>query len=166
MNSKKHLLAQYKVHCRWFSNALDGFSDEEANRRINPNMNHAKYLAGHLLNAQYGFAMIAGITVERKWDELFAGRGQSKARDHFPYPTIDEILTEWNMLYPVVMDGLEALSEEVLQQEFSASPVAGYGVLDSTIGDLWAFLNLHQAYHIGQIGIVRRGFGKEPMKYF
>ncbi|WP_344979186.1 DinB family protein [Compostibacter hankyongensis] len=166
MHSKKQLLAQYVLHCRWFVNVLEGFTDEETNERINADMNHVKYLAGHLLNAQYAFAQIAGITVTRKWDELFAGQGKSKARDNFPYPSIDEIKATWDQLYPVVKSALEKMPEEALQKELPASPVAGHGILDSTVGDLWAFLNLHQAYHIGQIGILRRGFKKDPMKYF
>jgi hypothetical protein len=166
MQGKKELLAQYLLHARWFSNALEGFTDGETNQRIHPDMNHVKYLAGHLLHSQYGFAMIAGVAVDRKWDDLFAGRGKSKARDNFPYPTIEEIKDEWEQLYPVIKNGLEALPEDTLQKDLPSSPVAGFGILDSSIGDLWAFMNLHQAYHIGQIGILRRGFGKDPMKYF
>lgn len=165
MSSKKQLLAQYDLHCKWFHNALADFTDEEVNQRLDKNMNHVKYLAGHLLNSQYAYAMIGDIKVERKWDELFAGRGKSRAKDNFPYPTIEEIKAEWDQLQPTVRSGLEALPEETLKKELPGSPVAQLGVLDSTIGDLWAFLNLHQVYHIGQIGILRKGFGKEAMKY-
>lgn len=166
MNSKKQLLAQYVLNGTWFNNVLTGFADEETNRRISPDMNHVKYLAGHLFTSLYSFAMIAEIQVEKKWGELFAGVGKSKALDHYEYPSIEEIRAEWARVFPLVKRGLEALPEEGLQKEFPASPVAGFGILDATIGDLWAFLNLHQAYHIGQIGILRRGFGKDPMKYF
>lgn len=166
MSSKKRLLAQYVVHSNWFEKALKDFSDEETNSRVNPDMNHVKYLAGHLFHAQYSFAFIAGLKMETKWDELFAGRGKSKAKDHFPYPTITEIKTEFGQLYPLVKKALEAMTEEDLEKRMPESPVAKTGIFDDTLGDLWAFLNLHQAYHIGQIGILRRGFGKEPMRFF
>ncbi|HET8573595.1 MAG TPA: hypothetical protein VFL76_06965 [Edaphocola sp.] len=80
MNSKQQLLAQYDMHCRWFKNALKGFTDEEADRRLNSQMNHVKYIAGHLFNLQYAFMLIAGVKIERKCDELFAGRGKQKQR--------------------------------------------------------------------------------------
>lgn len=166
MSEKHRLFAQYTVHCNWFNNALVDLSDEECNQRVNPNMNHIKYIAGHLLNAQYGFAIIAGLTLAHKWDDLFAAGGKTKAKDNFPYPTIEEIKREWDRTYPIVSGGLSALSEGELQEELPNSPVAGKGKLDNTRGDLWVFLNLHQAYHIGQIGILRRAFGKDPMKYF
>lgn len=166
MNSKKQLLAQFVLYCSWFHNALKGFSDEETNRRVSSGMNPVKYLAGHLLNSQYAFSFIAEVKLQSKWDDLFAGRGKTRAMDNFPYPTIEEIITEWDRIYPVIKNALEALPEEDLSKSQPISPVAGFGGLDNTIGDLWAFLNLHQGYHIGQIGILRRGFGKEPLNYF
>jgi uncharacterized damage-inducible protein DinB len=60
--------------------------------------------------------------------------------------------------------GLSNLSEEILNKEVP-SPIAQSGIFDSTIRDLWTFFNYHQAYHIGQIGLLRKGLGKETMKY-
>ncbi|MCO5235312.1 MAG: DinB family protein [Chitinophagaceae bacterium] len=54
MSDRKQLLAQYDWVNKWFHNSLEGFTDQETNRRLNPGMNHVKYLAGHLLNAQIG----------------------------------------------------------------------------------------------------------------
>ncbi len=165
MNSQKQLLAEYDSICIWFKNSLVGFTDEETNQRLNKNMNHAKYIAGHLLNTQYAFAMIGGVTIERKWDELFAGRGKTKALDDFPYPSIEEIKNEWEQLNLKVRENLNALTEDDLNKEIPDSPLSQSKVFDTTVGDFWAFINIHQVYHIGQIGILRRGFGKEPMKY-
>ncbi len=70
MNNKQ-LLAQYDSIYTWFKNALARFTDEDINQRLNKEMNHVKYITGHLLNTQYAFAMIAEVPVERKWDTLF-----------------------------------------------------------------------------------------------
>lgn len=166
MADKHQLLVEYTIHSKWFNNALADLSDEECNRRVDVNMNHIKYLAGHLLNSQYAFAFIAELALEHKWDDLFAGSGKTKAKDDFPYPTIGEIKEEWCKIYPIIKAGLSVLSPEKLQEELPNSPVAGLGGLLGTRGDLWLFLNLHQAYHIGQIGMLRRAFGKDPMRYF
>lgn len=157
---KKLLLAQFDLHQKLYNNVLDGFSDEETNRRLHDNkqMNHVKYLAGHLLNAQYGLAQLAGVNPEVKWNELFAAAGQSEAKDDIDYPDIEDIKTEWNGLYEETLTGLKQLTAEDLKQEASND-------LFDTVGEMWTFLNHHQAYHIGQIGILRRGFGKEPMSY-
>lgn len=160
---RNYLITQFDLHHKLYNNVLDGFTDEETNRRLNgiKTMNHVKYLAGHLLNAQYGIGMVAGINREVKWNELFAPMGQSKARDDIEYPTIEAIKAEWNQMHASIRNGLQALTDENL----SSKPPQPLDKIWATVGEQWAFLNHHQAYHIGQIGILRRGFGKEPMSY-
>lgn len=157
------LLIQFDLHHRLFNNVLDGFSDEETNRRLHDdkNINHVKYLAGHLLNSQYGLAMIAGLKPEVKWNDLFAVMGQSTAKDDYSYPDIEEIKAEWNSLYKPVRKGLEELTTQDLDEE----PPAPFNRVADSVGELWTFINHHISYHIGQIGILRRGFGKEAMSY-
>ncbi|MBN2733116.1 MAG: DinB family protein [Balneolaceae bacterium] len=160
---KKHLLVQFDLHHRLYNNVLEGFTDEETNRRLhgNTNMNHVKYLAGHLLNSQYGLAKLAGVNPDVKWNEPFAVMGESKAKDDFDYPDIEEIKAEWNRLYEPTRSGLQELTPEMFDQ----TPPAPFDQVADSAGELWAFINHHIAYHIGQIGILRRGFGKAPMSY-
>lgn len=97
---QKQLLIQFDLHHRLYNNVLAGFTDEETNRRLynDTKINHIKYLAGHLLNSQYGLGMIAGINPEVKWNDLFAVMGQSQARDDIDYPSLEEIKAEWNQI--------------------------------------------------------------------
>lgn len=159
----KPLLTQYDLHHRLYNNVLDGFTDEETDRRLydDSSINHVKYLAGHLLNSQYGLAKIAGLDPEVKWNELFAVMGQSEARDDVSYPAIEEIKAEWNGMHEQIREGLHQLSDEDLNEK----PPPPFDGLAESVGELWSFINHHQAYHIGQIGLLRRGFGKEPMSY-
>jgi len=113
----KLLLVQFDLHQRLYHNALDGFTDNETNQRPhgNPNMNHVKYLTGHLLNSQYGLAMIAGLEPEVKWNDFFAVMGQSEAKDNISYPSIEEIKWEWDALYKPTRKGLSELSDDDLE---------------------------------------------------
>ncbi|MEX2347833.1 MAG: DinB family protein [Balneolaceae bacterium] len=160
---KQLLIVQFDLHQRLYNNVLDGFTDAEANRRPynDKNINHVKYLAGHLLNSQYALPMIAGLKTEVKWNELFAAMGQSVAKDDFPYPAIEKIKEEWNALYEPTRNGLMDLSKE----DLSLPLPAPFNEVADSKGDFWAFINHHQAYHIGQISILRKAFGKEPMSY-
>ena len=157
------LIIQFDLHHRLFNNVLDGFTDEETNQRLSgyPEISHVKYLAGHLLSSQYGIASIAGLNPEVKWNDLFAVMGQSEAKDDAPYPHIDEIKAEWNRLHEPVRAGLLSLDPSTLNKK----PPAPFDVVSDTAGQLWAFISHHQAYHIGQIGILRRAFGKAPMSF-
>ncbi len=160
---KNQLLTQFDLHHRLYNNVLDGFTDEETNRRLDNNsmMNHVKYLAGHLLNSQYGLASVAELSMSPKWNTLFAVMGRSEARDDIDYPDINEIKTEWNNIYKPIRHGLEKLSSEKLDE----MPLPPFDQVATTKAELWAFINHHMAYHIGQIGILRSGFGKPPMSY-
>lgn len=158
MSSKKQLLMQYGVLYKWFRNALVDFKDEETNQRVNENMNHVKWLAGHIVNGQYAYALIAGVKTERKWDDLFAGLGKTKALDNYPYPDIEEIKAESEHIQQLVTDKLEELTEDELGKELQGTPLGNIKVID-----FWSFMNIHQCYHIGQLGILRRGLGKDPM---
>lgn len=157
------LITQYDLHQRLYNNVLDSFTDEETNRRLPgyPHISHVKYIAGHLLNSQYGLAQIAGVGPEVKWNELFAVMGQSEATDQDIYPHIDEIKAEWNNLHEPIMDGLSKLTTN----DLASIPPTPFNQVSESIGQLWAFINHHQAYHIGQIGILRRALGKPPMSY-
>jgi hypothetical protein len=160
---KNLLLTQFDLHHRLYHNVLEGFSDEETNRRPNGDttVNHVKYLAGHLLNSQYGLAAMVGLDPDVKWNELFAVMGQSEARDNFPYPAIEEIKYEWNQLHHPLRTKLEKLTPERLTH----TPPAPFDQVAASSGELWAFINHHIAYHIGQIGLLRKAFGKMPMRY-
>jgi len=163
MEGSNPLVTQYDLHQRLFNNVLEGFSNEETNSRLEgfPQVNHVKYLAGHLLNSQYGIVVIAGLKPEVKWNELFAVMGQSRAKDNIPYPRIEEIIEEWNRLYHPVREGLVALTATQLQSR----PPKPFDAVADSLGELWAFVNHHPAYHIGQIGILRRAMGKAAMSY-
>lgn len=160
---KNQLLTQFDLHHRLYNNVLEGFTDKETNQRLNgyPKMNHVKYLAGHILDSQYGIAQMANVSVKPKWSALFAGAGQSEAKDDFDYPSIGVIKTEWNTIHDPTRNALGEITSEFLTQK----PPAPMDKFAESRGELWAFLNHHIAYHIGQIGILRGGFGKEPMSY-
>lgn len=157
------LLLQFELHQKLYNNVLEGFTDKETNQRPygDENVNHVKYLAGHLLNSQYGLMMIAGLSPEVKWNDLFAAMGQSKAKDNFKYPAIEDIREEWNQWHEPTLKGLKQLSDHDLEKP----PLPPFDQIAATNGEFWAFLNHHQAYHIGQISILRKVFGKEPMSY-
>ncbi|MCC5942104.1 MAG: DinB family protein [Balneolaceae bacterium] len=157
------LITQFDLHQRLYNNVLVGFTDEETNRRLPgyPHISHIKYIAGHLLNSQYGIAMLAGLKTEVKWNDLFAVMGQSEARDDISYPHIDEIMKEWNDLYRPVREKLYRMNDDQLME----LPPEPFDAVSESKGQLWTFITHHQAYHIGQIGILRRAFGKDPMSY-
>lgn len=168
MSSQKQLLAQYDLHNVLFNNVIADITDEESNACVADPMNSVKWLAGHLLWANANLANIGGTKVEVKWRDHFHTKQGGSAEDfnapESVLPTLEEVKNKWNEDAPVIRKGLENLPEGSLNSvvEFK-HPIQPF---DNTLAGLWAFINHHQAYTIGQIGILRRGLGKDAMSYF
>ena len=167
MSSKKQLLAQYDLHNVLYNNVIADISDEESNQTVADPMNSVKWLAGHLLWANANLANIGGVRVEVLWrDHFHTKEGGGPADFNAPkseLPTLAQIKTKWNEDAPVIRAGLENLPDMALDTVIAIPhPIFPF---DNTLGGLWAFINHHQAYTIGQIGILRRGLGKGAMKY-
>jgi hypothetical protein len=168
MSKKKVLLAQYHLHHLLFNNVTADISDEESDKVIAEPINSIKWLAGHLLWAQHGLAGMGQIQIDLPWrDHFYTNAGASDAdRNASPskLPTLQMIQDKWNEFNPKIREGLEMMGEEALNATIDAShPILPF---DNTLAGRWAFINHHQAYTIGQIGILRRALGKEGMKYF
>jgi uncharacterized damage-inducible protein DinB len=168
MSTKTQLLAQYDLHDVLFNNVIDNISDDEANKCIVEPLNSIKWLAGHLLWAQRSLVGISGVQVEIPWTGHFLTiQGSTEEERKMPkgeFPTIEQIRDKWNETSPAIRIGLANLPDEALNAVISARhPITPF---DNTVSGLWAFINDHQSYHIGQIGILRRALGKEAMQYF
>jgi len=167
MSAKKVLLAQYDLHNLLYNNVIADISDEEANKSVADPMNSIKWLAGHLLWANAFLANIGGAKIEVKWrDHFHTKEGGSPEDFNAPkseLPTLEQIKNKWNEDGPVIRKGLENLPDAALDTVIEMQhPILPF---DNTLAGLWAFVNHHQAYTIGQIGILRRGLGKDAMKY-
>jgi len=168
MSGKKVLLDQYDLHNVLFNNVIADISDEESNKCVADPMNSIKWLAGHLAWAQLNLGNIGGNKIDFAWrDRFHTKQGGSPEDFNAPkseLPTLEQIKTKWNEMGPIIRAGLENLPDEALGNEIPVQhPIAPF---DKSLAGLWAFINHHQAYTIGQIGILRRGLGKDAMKYF
>ena len=168
MSAKKQLLAQYDLHDILFNNVIESISDSEANTCVAEPMNSVKWLAGHLLWAQRNLVRIGDAQVEIPWTGHFLTvQGSTEEERKMPkgeFPTIEQIRDKWNEVTPAIRKGLVNLPDAALNSVIEVKhPIAPF---DNTLAGLWAFINDHQSYHIGQIGILRRRLGKEPMSYF
>ncbi|MDB5017173.1 MAG: DinB superfamily protein [Mucilaginibacter sp.] len=160
MSAKKQLLAQYDLHTLLFNNVLADINEEESDIRLVPSINNVKWLAGHLVWGQSGLARIGSVAMEIAWLDLYNTQLSAPPSKEIKAPSLNEIKEAWNKLSAPIRHGLENLPDEALN-----NPVEFPLPLFNTVEGLWAFINDHQAYTIGQVGILRRALGKEAMKY-
>ena len=154
------LKTQFDLHTRLFNNVTEGITDEESNTRTHGLINHIKWIAGHMLHSRLN--TITKVTGGQPDDTYGAQFGRGMTIDHnAPYPSMEEITSKWNAVSPAISERINNIPEEVLA---SKSPVQA-PVADDTIRGLFSFLLSHEAYHVGQLGILRKMVGKEAMSF-
>ncbi len=159
-NSASALKAQFDLQTRLYNNALDGITDAEAQNRNSDHVNHMKWIAGHLLNTRVD--LLSRLTGGEPDTTYGAQFGRGVALDvNANYPPMEEITSRWKAAATKISEGFTQLPEEVLGAK---APVQA-PVADDTFRGLLAFLVSHEAYHIGQLGLLRKMAGKEAMSY-
>ncbi len=155
------LKAQFDLHTRLYNNVLDGISDDEAVSRKDDHVNHMKWVAGHLLNTRLeGMNRLTGGEADSSYAEKF-GRSSVLDPTGASYPPISEMIAKWNEVSPSISGRFNHLPEELLDSPApSQSPIP-----DESFRGLIAFLLSHEAYHVGQLGILRKLAGKDAMSY-
>lgn len=149
---------QFDLHTRLFNNVLQDISDTETNTQANEQVNHLKWLAGHLTTSRFAFKDLAQLELENPFGDQF---GHGKSIDPgADYPSMESILECWNQISGPISQAFGQISPEVLQADAPQVPLG-----EGKMGDFIDFLMHHEAYHIGQMGLLRRFLGKEAMSY-
>lgn len=140
-----------------FLNATEGL-DAHTLTRPNEWTNHLSWLAGHLVSTRYMLLGMLGHPMEEPHPELFA-QGKSISND-LTYPSLAQCREDWQLVSEALAVALKEATPEILNGK-AAFPTP----IGDTVRDAIAFFGHHEGYHIGQIGILRKFFGLEAMKY-
>jgi uncharacterized damage-inducible protein DinB len=154
------LKTQFDFQTRLFNNVLEGLSNDETNTRHSEQINHIKWIAGHITNTRLDILnRLTGGVPDTSYGAQF-GRG-SVLDMHATYPAIEEIIAKWNGTSTAISEGLNNLPEEILDSKAPApTPVP-----DDTVRGMLSFLIAHEGHHIGQLSILRKMAGKPAMSF-
>ena len=128
---------------------LDGISDEES-RLLPPSGNSINWVVGHIVANRQGILELAGETAH--WVEAdYAAyeRGTNRLEPNQARP-LAGILADLDRSQEALVRGLERMG--------AAEMAVPKG--NSTVGAHILFLQFHEAYHVGQTGLLRRLIGK------
>lgn len=138
---------------------LAGLTQAESLEYPTPGGNCANWVVGHLIAIHDNVLPLLGqqpvlpADVRARYD-----RGSAGLRDGAEALEIAELLELWNESSRRVDTGLAALDPDTLGRPAPFSP--GNDPAE-TIGTLLMTIAWHQAYHVGQTGLLRRLAGKE-----
>lgn len=115
--------------------------------------NHLAFLATHLVGARHYIVRFAGGTSTDPLEAYHGGARDIGEMDRFP--SAEEVIAAWDEVAPILSDSLDVVGGEFLDEDSGLPfPTPGPTRLDVLI-----FLAQHEAYHLGQMGLLRRVSG-------
>ena len=149
---------QFKVTTNLYLKALGGVSREQLLRRPGERSNPLLWIAGHLALSRTRVANVLGGAREQpRWAELFATG--SRVEDTTRFPDVAEIVALWRELADEIQQRLRALPPERLEEPVQVRVPSDDGTLRGAL----ALIAFHEAYHVGQMGYVRKWLGLSPL---
>ena len=139
-----------------YTNALDGVSNADLAKRTSDTSNSMLWVAGHIAHVRAMIASLLGQQVESPLEAF--NDSYSPEKD---YADIETVKDFFNKVTHSVHGGLSTASDEVL----GGAPPFPLPITDQSVGGAIAFLVQHEAYHVGQLGILRRELGYEATSY-
>ncbi len=142
------LIILFDMHTKYFHQALEGVSEEDATERLNTKANHIKWLAGSLIQERYELAKIFGEDLTAAADELF--KDHKGIQDEAIYPSLADYSKDWDKISPILRAKLIAATDEELDK------VLTFPGMSFPIYEMASFDIYREANCIGQIVLWRR----------
>lgn len=143
----------FNANTNLFGKAVHGVSDEGWLAQPGPESNPLLWIAGHVVVHRALVLRIAGIDWSAPWQGLFARGTKRVASEAYPAP--GEILRAWNEVSAKLPLAFEQMTPELLRRPKFEGALS----LDGTVGGTMSVLSLHESYHIGQMGYLRKWLG-------
>lgn len=139
-----------------FNNALDGISEEHVTTRAAANINHLNWIAGHVANSRVAIANMLGADLDNPLDHYIR-----EIEDESTLADLEQITEVFSAATNAIHRCISTVSQETLN---GPAPFDA-GIADATLGGVIAFLVQHEAYHVGQMGILRKALGYDATSY-
>lgn len=144
----------FRYNTDFFLRVLDGISDKEA-RTAGPDSSPVLWIAGHVVSSRYNIVNMFGTQCLNPYTELFK-RG-TKFKTGFNYPSLDKLKNEWKNISSEMISVLSGLKE----QDIYGKPPFEFPVEENNRINGLSFFLMHESYHIGQLGYIRKVLGKK-----
>jgi uncharacterized damage-inducible protein DinB len=145
----------FAINDNFVLQALKGLTHEELWKAPTDRNNAILWIAGHVVQTRAMLLNLLGEPVDTGWGKRF-DRGAPAARtaEANEYPSGSEIERVMSEITPRLYTKLASLDDTCL-----AGPAKLQVPGTKTVGDELAFFAMHDSYHVGQLGYVRKGLG-------
>ncbi len=137
---------------------VKGISNDESIIQPEPAGSCINWIAGHLLATREDIFEILSIEPMQSDEDTEPYRRNSDSSNTDRFTEFLELLTRFKKSQKLILSRLESLNDEQFAQPMpNDNPDADSAILSGRL----LFYHFHEAYHIGQIGVVRRLIGKD-----
>lgn len=148
---------QFRITTNLFIKAMSGVDKDDAMRRPGELSNPLLWLGGHVIHFRTRLLSLIGVPRDFPWGNRFdTGSKVGKAET---YPDPEELVAMWEELSELLVDRLGTLTES----DLAVPPAARVPTTDATLRGAIGYFSLHEAYHVGQMGYVRKWLGMTPI---
>ena len=137
---------------------LEGVTHEESVVRPSGGATDSNWVLGHVIAVRNRLLPAVGETPI--WDDArirsYVAASTDDTSSRLP---LDDLRADLETTHQRLTAGIARLDDEALSQKAPFSP--GNNNPDETMQSLLAKIVVHESYHIGQIGMLRRAAGKE-----
>ncbi len=137
---------------------LEEVTEEESLINPEPAGNHLNWLLGHIVASRGLILGLAGGKAVLNKKEAFIYRRGANPKETNEFVAFDRLKEAMTESHERLTLRLEEMTEEDLLKE--AKPFTKEGKPGPLIDKL-TFLNFHEAYHVGQVGLMRRLIGRK-----
>ena len=146
----------FNANTNLFQKVVHGLSEKSWLAQPGPESNPLLWIAGHVVVHRALVPHIVGMEWSAPWQGLFARGAKRVASGAYPAP--GEIQRAWSEISAKLPMAFERMTTELLRRP----KFEGAMSLDGTVGGTVSVLSLHESYHIGQIGYLRKWLGHGP----
>ncbi len=167
MSQLETALSHIRTARLYTKDLLSHINQDDWFRQPSEGVTHVAWQVGHLAVAQYGLAL-KRVRGEKPGDaqlisadfrQLF-GKGSVPAADRAKYPKPGDIRAVYDRVYKQALEEAGTLREEALSEPVGDPP---HPMFQTKLGALhWCAQ--HEFIHAGQIAILRRLFGGQPLR--
>jgi len=125
--------------------------------------NHPLWILGHVMHSEGALVsrfIQGGENPLARWDSLF-GRGSEPVADLSVYPSMDELMVEYERVRAQTLKVVDTLDDADLDKP-SQAPEDSKGIF-GTVGQCLIMVGLHTMFHTGQVADARRSAGRRPV---
>lgn len=130
----------------------EGLTHEDSLVQPHPGGNCLNWVLGHLVATRNLILKLLGAPPI--WNDEEAAlyiRGSKPMQNADNAHSFEKILSDYNRSQEVILNALNGMSEDVMETKID----------EETLGQKLSGLHFHEAYHVGQTGLLRRIAGKE-----